>query len=95
MVRIRRRLLISGRVQGVFFRDSARTMAIPLGVTGFVRNLPDGRVEVVVEGEEEPVESLIRWCRRGPDSARVDHLKILEEPVSGLFETFTIQRSPR
>jgi acylphosphatase len=79
---VRRRLLVSGRVQGVWFRESCRQEAAALGVTGWVRNLSDGRVEVVVEGPPAAVERMVAWCGHGPDSARVDTVDVdVAEPV--------------
>ena len=69
-------LLIQGRVQGVWFRESMRREAERLGVTGWVRNTPDGAVEAVVQGPDEAVDALIEWARSGPPMARVDGIKI-------------------
>lgn len=91
--RERRHLFVSGKVQGVFFRDSAQTEACRLNITGFVRNLSDGRVEMAIEGDVDPLNRFIAWCREGPPSARVDHVEVLEEPYRGEFQAFTIQRS--
>jgi acylphosphatase len=77
-------LLVSGRVQGVYFRDSLRRQATPVGVSGFARNLADGRVEVVLEGEATAVDGLVEWCRTGPPRARVDAIEILSEPPLGV-----------
>ncbi len=74
--RVRARVRVDGRVQGVAFRASTVDEARQLGVAGFVRNLPDGSVELEAEGEPAPVEALVRWCRRGPPSARVDQIEI-------------------
>jgi acylphosphatase len=68
---VRYRVLISGRVQGVFFRDTCRRMAREHGVTGWVRNLPDGQVEAVFEGRPQDVDRLVAWARRGPSHAVV------------------------
>ena len=88
---VRARLLISGRVQGVGFRYStvgaARTLR---GLSGWVRNLDDGRVEVLVEGPKDAVEQLIAWCRRGPPSARVDSLESSWEAAAGDLPAFEI-----
>lgn len=89
MARVRRRLLISGRVQGVFFRDGVRRRAEGWGLAGWVRNLDDGRVEVVVEGERDAVEELERWCHRGPPAARVTAVDVTEAPLEGL-DSFVI-----
>ena len=82
---IRRRVLVSGQVQGVFFRDTCRRKAIALGVTGWVRNLPDRRVEAVFEGDAEDVERMLGWTRQGPAHAVVHRLEIFDEPPEGLW----------
>jgi acylphosphatase len=81
---VRKRVLVSGEVQGVFFRDTCRRIAGQQGVAGWVRNLPDGRVEAVFEGDAESVEWLIRWARRGPSRAKVTAVGVHDEPVEGL-----------
>ena len=81
---VRYRVLISGRVQGVFFRDTCRRLAEQHGVTGWVRNLPDGRVEAVFEGPPEDVRRLVDWTRTGPRLATVDNVAIQPEPPEGL-----------
>ncbi len=76
------RVQVRGRVQGVFFRAEARARAESLGVAGWIRNLPDGSVEAVFEGEDERVESMVGWCRRGPTGAEVEAVDVeREEPV--------------
>lgn len=77
-----RKWLISGRVQGVFFRESTRRQAEPLGLSGHARNLPDGRVEVVACGPAAAVDELERWLQRGPTAARVDDVEPAEAPGS-------------
>ena len=77
--RVRRRLLISGAVQGVWFRDTLRQEAVAAGVTGWARNLADGRVEAVLEGEPGRVAAVTAWCRHGPPRARVEAVEVLEE----------------
>ena len=82
-------LLISGRVQGVWYRASTRDEAVRLGLTGWVRNLPDGRVEAFAQGPPERVQALIDWCWKGPPMARVDEVTVEErdpEPGLGSFE---------
>ena len=81
---VRYRVLISGRVQGVFFRDSCRRLAEQHDVAGWVRNLPDGRVEAVFEGPPDDVRHLVDWSRQGPRLATVDDIAIHPEPPEGL-----------
>jgi acylphosphatase len=81
---LRRRVLVSGRVQGVFFRDSCRQEAQRHAVAGSADNLPDGRVEVILEGEPTAVDAMIEWCRNGPRHADVDDVEVLEEAPEGL-----------
>jgi acylphosphatase len=76
---IRRRAVIHGRVQGVFFRDTTRRQASARGVAGWVRNRPDGAVEAVFEGDPDAVETMLAFCREGPRGAQVDHIEISEE----------------
>ena len=85
-------LRIRGRVQGVCFRLETRRSAQALGVTGWVRNLPDGSVEAVCEGDEADVRSLIDWCRQGPRLAQVDEVAVDWKAFSGSFEDFDITR---
>lgn len=87
--RIRRRALIEGRVQGVFFRDTCRRLAARHGVAGSARNLPDGRVEIVLEGSPQAVAAVLNWCREGPPHARVTGVQVVEEQPQGL-SGFTI-----
>lgn len=78
---IRRRIVVHGHVQGVFFRETVRRRAQAAGVAGWVRNRPDGTVEAVLEGEREAVERLVAFCREGPRGARVDWVDVeSEEP---------------
>lgn len=81
-----RHLVIHGRVQGVWYRESMRLEAERLGVTGWVRNRGDGAVDAVVQGEEDAVVALIAWCREGPPAARVDDIEITE--AEGVFSHF-------
>jgi acylphosphatase len=81
---IRKRVVVSGVVQGVFFRDTCRREAAAAGLAGWVRNLPDGRVEAAFEGEPDAVERLVAWCGRGPSRAVVEQRHVVEEPPEGL-----------
>ena len=72
----RAKVIVRGSVQGVFFRVEARDRARSLGLAGWVRNVPDGTVEAVFEGEDERVESLVEWCSRGPAGARVEQVDV-------------------
>ncbi len=81
---IRRRAVITGEVQGVFFRDTARREAESRAVAGWVANRPDGAVEAVFEGEQDSVEAILEFCRRGPGRARVEAIAITEEEPEGL-----------
>lgn len=82
------RLVIHGRVQGVFFRDSMRREAQALGIAGWVRNRNDGTVEAVVQGERAAVDAIVRWARRGPEHARVERVET--EPGEGGYTGFEI-----
>jgi acylphosphatase len=81
---IRRRVVVHGFVQGVFFRDSTRRLAARHGVAGWVRNRPDGTVEAVFEGPGDAVERLVAFAREGPRGARVDRVDVLDEPPEQL-----------
>ena len=74
---------IRGRVQGVFFRAEARARAESLGIAGWIRNAEDGSVEAAFEGDEERVQSMVGWCRRGPAGARVDDVEVESEEPTG------------
>lgn len=80
---IRRRVLVSGTVQGVFYRDTCQTVALEHGVTGWVRNLPDLRVEAVFEGTADAVTEMVAWCHDGPRRARVTGVAVFEEEPVG------------
>lgn len=87
---VRYRVLISGRVQGVYFRDICRRVALARGVTGWVRNLPDGRVEAVFEGPADDVQHLVDWAHHGPDWADVTGVAVQAERPQG-HDTFMIR----
>jgi acylphosphatase len=76
--------VVSGRVQGVFFRDSVRRRAEAVGVAGWARNTEDGTVEAVLEGDRQAVDELVEFCRRGPSRAEVAAVEVVEEEPEGL-----------
>ncbi len=82
---------VYGMVQGVFFRANMRERARRLGLKGWVRNLSDGSVEAVIEGDEEKMEELIRWAARGPPLARVERFEMKREEYEGEFKDFEIR----
>jgi acylphosphatase len=90
---VRKRVVVSGDVQGVFYRDTCRRLAVRHGVAGWVRNLPDRRVEAVFEGPADPVQRLVDWTRRGPQQATVAHVDVHDEQPEGL-SGFTIRETP-
>lgn len=89
-MKARAHVYVSGLVQGVFFRSNTKKMADRLGVKGWVRNTPDGRVEAVFEGEREAVVSMIEWCRKGPPDAIVEKVDVAWEEYKGEFKDFKI-----
>jgi len=90
-LKVRAHVFVSGRVQGVFFRHETKLRAIRNNVTGWVRNLPDGRVEAVFEGDKEAVEAMINFCRIGPPGAKVENVEIIWESPTGEFKDFRIR----
>lgn len=85
-------VLVSGTVQGVWFRESARKEAEALGAFGWVRNLPDGRVEAVFEGSAVAVETMVAWCHQGPPNAQVERVEAMAQEPTGEFAAFTVRR---
>jgi acylphosphatase len=92
-VNVRAHVLVSGRVQGVFFRVETRHEATKRNVAGWVQNTFDGKVEAVFEGQKEDVEKLVEFCRRGPLGARVTDITVQWQEYSGEFKDFKIRRS--
>jgi acylphosphatase len=90
-MKVRAHIFISGMVQGVFFRSETRHEAKKRGVRGWVRNISDGRVEAVFEGEQENVKELIGFCKRGPPGARVTSMDVIWESYTGEFRDFEIR----
>lgn len=80
---VRRRVVVSGRVQGVWFRDSCRREAVAAGLHGWVRNTADGDVEAVFEGPGDAVDRLVAWCRSGPPRAVVTDVRVIDESPEG------------
>jgi len=87
---IRAHVRISGRVQGVFYRSTARDRAEQLGLTGWVRNTSDGKVEAMFEGEETAIRDMVAWCHKGPRSADVSDVMVEYQKFLGEFEEFCI-----
>lgn len=87
----RARVRVSGRVQGVFFRDSTREKAESLNLYGWVRNLPDGTVEAVFEGSEASVREMIEWCESGPSHAEVENVEATRETPENNLRSFEVR----
>lgn len=85
------RIIVSGKVQGVFFRASAKEKADELSINGFVQNLPDGRLHIEAEGTEENLKKFVDWCHQGPPRSKVTHVN-LQEGSAKNFERFEIKR---
>ncbi len=88
--RIRARVTVTGKVQGVYYRQNTMEKAKEHGVSGWVRNLPDGQVEAIFEGEEASVKKVLDWCRSGPPRAEVEHVETNFESYTGEFSDFVI-----
>lgn len=91
MSKIRAHVFVEGHVQGVFFRDTTRRRALSLGVTGWVRNRIDGRVEAVFEGEEEAVREMVKFMHQGPPRAIVTRVDVEYSDYTGEFNTFSVR----
>ena len=87
---VRAHVHVSGRVQGVFFRAQTENNAIQYDVKGWVRNLPDGRVEAIFEGEKPDVDAMVEFCKRGPSGAYVKQIDVIWEDWTGEFTEFNI-----
>jgi len=90
MSKQRIRIFVTGKVQGVFFRQALKVMAKKNDVSGWVKNLKDGRVEAVLEGDEEKVSRLVEWSHGGPANARVEDVEIRNEKFTGEFSKFDV-----
>ena len=84
-------ILVSGRVQGVYFRMFTQNKAKHFGIKGYARNLPDGRVEIIAEADNDSIEKFIQWCHKGPITARVDHVEMTELESDEVFTSFEIK----
>lgn len=84
-------MIISGQVQGVWFRASTRDKAEQLGLKGWVKNTPDGSVEAVFEGEENLVQEMLEWCHHGPPLANVENVKVKKQSISNCFDRFSVK----
>jgi len=85
------RIIVSGRVQGVFFRASARDIAVRLGLKGYVKNLENGDVEIVAQGETKDLAALIGFCNRGPPAAQVEKVEVKKEELKEKFSEFGVR----
>ena len=90
MANIRAHVFVSGKVQGVYFRQNTMRTAHELAATGWVRNLDDGRVEAVIEGAEDAVRKVVEWCHQGPAASKVDDVQVKYERYTGEFSDFAI-----
>jgi acylphosphatase len=88
----RLRIRITGKVQGVWFRESTRMEAERLGLVGFVENLPDGRVQIVAQGPNHMVDALVSWSQQGPRAANVEEVQVHAEGLSSAYEMFMVRR---
>jgi acylphosphatase len=84
-------VIISGKVQGVWFRANTKQKAEQLGLTGWVRNTSDGRVEAVFEGEEKLVKEMIQWCHKGPSLAKVEKVEVKNQNLTDGFDNFSVR----
>jgi acylphosphatase len=91
MAKLRVKVIVKGIVQGVNFRYYSQRQAAKFNITGWVKNLPDGAVAAVFEGDEQDVEAMVQWCRRGPPSAHVTELIAQPEEYRGEFSSFSVK----
>ena len=91
MAERRVRIFVRGRVQGVFFRQALKVTAMKNNVRGWVRNLKDGRVEALIEGNEESLDRVVEWAHAGPANARVEDVEIHNEESTGEFDSFVVR----
>ena len=91
MVKSSVHILVTGKVQGVFFRQATKVIAIKNHVTGWVKNLESGQVEILLEGKDQNVNSIVEWCHNGPANSRVDEIKIKQQKFSGQYSNFEVR----
>ena len=91
-MKVRTHIYVSGNVQAVYFRLNTSNKAKEMNITGWIKNLCDGRVEAIFEGENDAVERIIQWCRKGPVHASVENVEIIPEKYIGEFGEFTINK---
>ena len=84
-------ILVTGKVQGVFFRQATKVIAIKNNVTGWVKNLENTKVEILLEGDDQNVNSVVDWCLNGPANSRVDEIKIDQQEFSGQYSNFEVR----
>ena len=84
-------IVIEGMVQGVFFRAGTREESYKLGLTGWVKNCPDGRVEAVFEGDRDKIDQILEWCKKGPPGAAVRNVETVWEQATGEYDSFSIK----
>jgi acylphosphatase len=90
-MRQRVQIIVTGKVQGVFFRASTREKAKQLGIGGFARNQPDGRVEIIADGDQASLQQFIAWCHEGPPLSRVENVIVTDMETSHFFDHFEIK----
>ena len=90
MVKSSVHILVTGKVQGVFFRQATKVIAVKNNVTGWVKNLESGQVEILLEGDIQNVNSVIDWCHNGPANSRVDEIKTKQQEFSGQYSNFKV-----
>jgi acylphosphatase len=88
--RVRAHLIVSGHVQGVYYRSTSAETGLKLGLTGWSKNLPNGTVEIVAEGDKDQIAKLIKWCHKGPPTARVEGVEVIWEAPTGEFDAFRV-----
>jgi len=91
MDKARVHIYVAGKVQNVFYRNFIKRKASTLNVTGWVKNISDGRVEAVLEGEKDKIEELVNWAKKGPMFAKVDEIEVISEEYKGEFDNFEIR----